>query len=360
MLAIQQYLQSGKTLADLESEYAISAKRHGRFPNLVLLKYSQIESPMGKRIVQECRGIILDENDNWRVVSRAFDKFFNSGEGHAAQIDWSTAKVQEKLDGSLIVVYPYRGEWLVQTSGSPDASGTVGSESFTFADLFWQTAKECGLKLPDPSMNFCFAFELMTPHNRIVVPHTTSRIVLIGVRDLDSQKEHSVEYFVGNRPFLSLGVPCVRSFPLQSIEDIVKSFENLNPLLQEGYVTVDANFNRRKDKHPGYVAIHHAKDGLSDKSLVEIIRSGETSEVVSYFPEIAEQMEQLRDKYEQLVVRIEKDWNENRSIPTQKEFAIAVKCRSYSGVLFCLRNGKISSVKEGLKEMRIENLMELL
>jgi tRNA splicing ligase len=53
-------------------------------------------------VVQECRGLILDESANWRIVAFPYTKFFNYGEEHAASIDWSTACVQEKLDGSLM------------------------------------------------------------------------------------------------------------------------------------------------------------------------------------------------------------------------------------------------------------------
>jgi hypothetical protein len=48
---------------------------------------------------------LILELDTWKVMSLAFKKFFNSEEGNAHKIDWNTAKVLEKLDGSLIQVY---------------------------------------------------------------------------------------------------------------------------------------------------------------------------------------------------------------------------------------------------------------
>lgn len=76
MLEVVKYLLSGKTLADLQAKYSVTPRRHGKFPNLVLLKYSQINSPMDEPLVQECRGIILDESDHWRPVSVPYFKFF--------------------------------------------------------------------------------------------------------------------------------------------------------------------------------------------------------------------------------------------------------------------------------------------
>ena len=153
-LHVQRFLRQ-QPLNEIQ-EYRVKHRRHGRFPNLVLLKYD-IKAPFGEPLVQECRGIVLDESDGWKVVSRAFDKFFNHGEGHAAPIDWSTARVQEKLDGSLAVMYHYAGEWHVATSGSPDASGVVqkaGDRTAgaygdrTFAQYFWETFAAEGGELP--------------------------------------------------------------------------------------------------------------------------------------------------------------------------------------------------------------------
>lgn len=125
MLAVQHHLRSGGTIDDLLREHGIKSRRHSKHENLVLLKYNQVESDFRKPIVRECRGLVLDEADDWRVVCRAFDKFFNYGEPGAAEIDWGTARVQEKLDGSLTTLYSYAGRWHVATSGSPDAAGDV-------------------------------------------------------------------------------------------------------------------------------------------------------------------------------------------------------------------------------------------
>jgi tRNA splicing ligase len=120
----QEFLRA-RGLAALCADYKISARRHGQFSNLILLKYSQIDSPMTEPIVQQCRGLIVDEADDWRIVSRAYDKFFNHGEPNAANIDWATASVEEKLDGSLMMLYHYRDQWRVSSSGLPDAAGMV-------------------------------------------------------------------------------------------------------------------------------------------------------------------------------------------------------------------------------------------
>jgi hypothetical protein len=355
-LEVQKFLRAGGTLDDLLTKYAIKARRHGEHSNLVLLKYNQIESPFSERIVQECRGIILDESQDWRVVSRAFDKFFNHGEGHAAQIDWSTAQVQEKVDGSLCVLYPYGGEWHVATSGTPDGCGDVHMSGERFSDLFHRAVAELDGELPIPN-NRCYFFELTSPLNRIVVPHATLGLTLLGAREIDTQEQVSAEMAVND---FGTWLRAVRSFPLQSFEDIAASFAGMNPLAQEGYVVVDGNFNRVKAKHPGYVALHHAKDGLSLKSFVEIARSGETSEVLTAFPEFAPMVEDAKLRVERLVSYLEGAYDSIKDIEVQKDFALRATKTKCSSPLFLLRAGKVSSLRRAVADMQMDRLMDLL
>lgn len=355
MLQIQQFLRNSGTPESLRETYAIKSNRHKRYPNLVLFKYDQIDSPMGERIVQEARGIILDEADNWRVVGRGFDKFFNYGEGLAAQIDWTTARVQEKVDGSLIMLYEYNGEWQVATSGSPDASGVVGDEGFTFRELFLRVWGERPLPSLHMCLDYCFLFELCTEYNRIIVPHQESKIVYLATRD------RVMGSYVLFSKFIFAVIPSVREFPLTSMDAIVKSFEHINGFDQEGYVVVDGQGNRIKVKHPQYVALHHVRDQLGPKWLVKVIVSGEVPEVLSVFPKYQEEFATMTARYEALVAEIESAFIETKHIENQKEFALAVKDKGYAAVLFALRSNKVSSVKQWLaQELHFPKVLRLL
>lgn len=336
-LHIQAALRNGTTPADLLTQYGVKHRRHSRFHNLVLFKYDQIASDFTRPIVRECRGIVLDEADGWRVVCRSFDKFFNHGEGHAAEIDWGTARVQEKLDGSLCNLYHYAGEWHVATSGTPDASGQVhGSEGLTFAEYFWATFRAQGGKLPRTGYHreLVFSFELMGPANRIVVEHATPWLRLLGIRDRVTHEQYDVE-----RHADLVNIEPVRSFPLTSFAEMEATFLTMSPLSQEGYVVVDANWNRVKVKSPAYVALHHAKDGMTDRAFVEIARSGETSEVDAAFPEIAVRLNEVRAGLDTVRSKVAADFDEFRGEPDQKSFALRAVHRPWSGLLFAMRKG---------------------
>lgn len=319
------------------------------------LKYSQVDSPMGNELVQECRGIIFDTTD-WRIVARPFNKFFNVQEGHAACIDWNTAKVQEKLDGSLMIVYFHEGLWRVASSGTPDAGGEVNNApGTTFADLFWDTWNESGYLTRDLNPQLTYMFELMTKYNRVVVQHPKPRLVLIGIRNPETGQESYV-----HTPGLAERFEAVKSFQLRTLEEVMASMEHFSGLEQEGYVVVDDSFNRVKIKHPSYLAAHHLVGGLSPKRLLEVVRAGETPELLSYFPEWKSEADAIRIKYEDLVTEACIEYQKVRDIPVQKDFALTIKDSRHKSAMFAVRAGKVENLGVFYRELRIEALADML
>src|ERR1017187_5709493 len=191
-LQIQKFLRNTpNALQALKLQFSIDWKRHSEYPNLMLFKYSQISSNFAEPIVQEARGIILDESNNWNVVCYTFSKFFNYSEALAAKIDWSSAVVQEKADGSLCQLFYYDNRWNVATSGTPDASGQVNDFGKTFRELFWETWNKQGADVAHLGRDWSYAFELTGPLNRVVVDHKEAKLHLLGGRNINTLKEAS-------------------------------------------------------------------------------------------------------------------------------------------------------------------------
>lgn len=350
----QAFLREGGTLEDLRTRYGVEAKRHLTFPNLVQLKYNQIASPMAEPIVQECRGLILDEEMDWQVIAWPFKKFFNYGEPLAPAIDWHTAVVQEKLDGSLCILYHYDNKWRVATSGTPDASGMVHGTSFTFEDLFWNTFERERFMHPHPTfMGSTFMFELTSPFNRVVVPHATPHLRLIGVRSVYSGIETPIRLRPSYNP--------VREFKLNSLEGILESFKEMDPLAQEGYVVVDACYNRVKVKHPGYVALHHLRTApVTQRRVLEIVRAGQLEEFVVHFPEWAEVFYKVQAAFDGLAAHLEQHWNSIKGVEDRKTFAAHAKLCPYFPTMFHLRDGTYASARESLASIQVDTLADLL
>ena len=355
-LEIQKFKRAGGTDEDLFANYAINAKRHPKYTNLVMYKYDQIGSPFAQRIVRECRGIILDELNNYSVVNLSLYKFFNLHEGLAAAVDWSTASVQEKCDGSLITIYRYDGEWHAASSGTPDGGGDVNGFGITFSDYFWQTFKKYDQALPFPD-GHCFWFELSGPINRIVVQHAEASLTLLGGRNLETLEELTLDEAHAYWP----NIPKVKTFPMTNIDEVVAAFVDMNPLQQEGFVVCDAGFQRIKVKCPAYVTLHALKGGMSRRAIVEIVRQGETSEIEAAFPEFAEMLEECRSRFNALVSDCERDMSELACIPVQKDFAMQAVHKCCPGALFSVRAGKYPDFRHYFANgLHLDNLISTL
>jgi T4 RnlA family RNA ligase len=357
--ALQEALRSGTmTMEDIQLKLNIKCTRSKVYENLVLFKYDMIDTPMADPISQCCRGTILDTDNNWNIVSRPFDKFFNSEEALAVSVDWKTARVQEKLDGSLMNLYYYGGKWNVSSSGNPDAAGNVNGAGFTFADLFWKTWNDLGYVLPDITQkNLTFMFELMTPYNRVVVPHTSNKLVLIGVRDNLTGQEHKVEQYNQYQT--------VKNFKIKNMADLTESFGSFEGINQEGYVVVDDCFNRVKVKHPQYVMLHHMRGntGPTLKNTLEIIASGEQMEILSYFPEWQPIYDEVKSRFDKAIKSIEDSYNEAVAKTVggnQKDFASIATKAPCPDALFKLRSGKHKTVTEYLKSLALDRLMDVV
>jgi hypothetical protein len=362
-LNVQTYLRAGNSVHSLESK-GIYAKAHKLYPQIISLNYDQIEVQDSDPIAYECRALILDSDKNWEVIARGYDRFFNYGQGCAAEINWSQSKVYMKLDGSYCGLYwnPYENNWNVGTRGTPDASGEVNGFSQTFQRLFWETFNELGYTLPQHT-NYTLMFELMRPENRVVCRYPTHRLVLHGMRDIHTGQELNYDQ-IKAFGFLH-NYEVVKALDLKSIDDVIKSCESINPLDEEGYVVCDQiTFNRVKVKSPQYLALHSMRDGFGPRRVVTMIRENSGSQWLEYFPEFTDLYNQFNEKYLTLVSELNYVYSLYKDIQDQKTFAITVtnvlkgKNIPFSGALFSLRAGKTPDIKTYLKNINIQSLLD--
>lgn len=387
MLKVQKFMRTNEAWRDMLSQapysIIISDKTiNGR--NLVMLKYDQLNSDLGNDIVQECRGLILDAY-TYDVVCVPFFKFFNYGEVHAANIDWSTAYVTEKLDGSIIKVVNMDGKFLISTNGTIDAFGcelptNVGCPFKSFGELAMEGFKYYGITEADfPRLfapGFTYMFELTSPWNQVVVQWPETKMNLIGVRNNNTLKE----IFYGDSELAQVfNTPKI--FPIRNVDECVEAAKVL-PEDAEGYVVVDAQFNRIKIKSPRYIQLHYmaGNQTWSPTRVLEILRANEVSEYVSYFPQFKAAYDVVKAKYDAYVRDLKDVQNaidnllevENGSM-SKKNFAKWVfainTIRPHSGFAFlyfdCVygetnKTTLVKSVDDYLAQMRTSQLVEAL
>lgn len=374
MLVIQKYLKEN----GLEKAIATFQLKSREYENKILLKYDQLCGPtmMANQEVQDCRGIIL-EKGSWKVMSLAFQKFFNSDETNAHKVDWETARVLEKLDGTLIQVYYDWNDnrWYAGTTGTAEGEGEVNNKmGTTFNELFWKTVFEkYGMDESYLKVGFTYVFELTTPYNIVVKPHGESSATLLSVRNLETLKEVSFEELTAIAT--TLGVPMVKEFDLsaRNVGTLLNTFKNM-VWTEEGYVVVDANFNRIKIKNPAYVAVHHLKGKTAEHNIISIVKTNEIEEFASTFPERKDELFKLKENYDKLVVHLNEAWEElkvrkpkNITPAEKKKYAQAVfevctkrNIKSFTGLYFGLNDGKVTSVEDFIFNYDDKNLYKML
>ena len=345
-----------KALLELQQTFSLKVRRHVWHQNLVHLSYDQLTSPLRIPLVQQCRGLILDESNQWEVIARPFDKFFNYGEAAAAAIDWRTARVLEKLDGTYIIMYHYHGKWHTATTGTADALGEIGDTGQSYSELFWETFDAMGYSTPpQTAKHLTFLWELTAPQNRVVVRYKEPRITLLGVRNRLNGEEHFDSDY---------GYATVQSFALKDLASAVETFDTMDPLQQEGYVVVDSRFNRIKVKHPGYITLHHLKNNgiMTHKRAIEIVQAGEVDEVVASFPEYKDIIFGAKAAIGLLQDAVVRDWChiDAQANGNRKAFAKMACATPYPGLLFSRLDGHINNVYEGIAKMPIDSLFLLL
>tara|TARA_R110000868_G_scaffold76573_2_gene220083 strand:- start:21292 stop:22425 length:1134 start_codon:yes stop_codon:yes gene_type:complete len=345
----------------------------------LLLKYNQLESPFGNREVEECRGLVL-EKDTWMVMCLGLTKFYNSAEGHAAKLDWDTARVLKKEDGSCCNLhYDWHKEtWFAATTGTAEGEGEVNNrENTSFNDLFWETidnkygGRETFLK--KLFVSDTYVFELTTPYNIVVAPHSESRVTLLTARNMFSLEEYSRN--VCESYASDMGVPIVEEYDLNkgNVGHIMRTFENM-PFSSEGYVVVDNNFNRIKIKNPAYVAAHYLKGRSESHHILDIVKSNEIDEFIATFAERKEEILMLDENYKALLTTLVEGWDalvehkpKNITPAERKKFATKVfsvvddmGLSSMTGLYFGLMDGKVESVEDYVRNMDNKRLYQLL
>ena len=280
--------------------YNLKISRDGPY---VMFKYNQLSSDFSNPIVREARGIIFRE-DNWKCVRRAFDKFFNYGEPNAAEVDWSTARVQTKYDGSLVSAWFDDRKWHYSTNGTIDVykAPTGDIKLPTFGDVLEEAFRNNGSSRKKifecfASRNACYTFELVSPQTRVVIPYEKPDLYFIGRRIMPTEREVNPRDSIVSEIFKT-----PKEYDFHSAQDVIDAAKEL-PWDEEGYVVVDSNFNRVKIKSPAWLVAHYARsnNSISKESLIQAILDGDQEEFLVYANDYLEELESVEQEIKDFV-----------------------------------------------------------
>jgi hypothetical protein len=333
-----------------------------RFPGLYNLKYG-IFANKTDPITCACRGAVVQKDeDGFKLVAYAFDRFFNLGEFGAADIDWETATVYEKYDGSLIKLFWSGTQWVVSTSGSVGGAGDVEGYDITFEELFWDTWRYMRYRIFDLEPHLCYIFELCTPQNRIVVNYKEPMLRLLAVRDReDNFRELDLDVFRSKLWVAESFQPSHSSSSGTFNNGVHVEIEaNTRGANHEGFIVCDANGNRIKVKSTLYVQLHLMINNGSP-NFSELYLNGDLGEFLLYFPKYAAEFETHAISLETWAKLVDWVCTEFAELP-QKEFAIKVLkvAPTVQGAAFGIRSGKFANFDEFIAQLTPKQLGRLL
>lgn len=345
--------------------YNILIKEDGPY---ILLKYNQLESDFNEQLVKECRGCIIKQfSDGYRYVCRPFDKFFNYGEEQAADIDWDSSFITEKIDGSLMKLW-FDDGWHLSTNGTIDAfkAAITGNEEYSFGDIFLKASRCYTITdfCEDFDKQYTYLFELTSPETKVVINYDyaiwylAKRNTVTG--NYAKEKERAPKEILQAAVKYNIMFPKI--YPLYTLSEIISVVSNMTKD-EEGVVVSDNYGNRIKVKSPEYLikAKLIGNGTKSDEALLEIIFNGQEDDLLAYCPEYTERIGEIKHKIELYINKCRSLWDKYKGlVSSRKEFAQAIaNCREKS-YLFAKADGKLDDPIDYLKRITITNAVRLL
>lgn len=295
--------------------------------NYVLFIYNHYDSVMSEPIVQEARGLIVNMKSK-KVVCHSFNKFFNHDDPNAKVIDWQTAKVLDKIDGTLVNLWWDEDEWHWSTNGNINAfNGETNIKSDNFGNCIIRAITNEGLTYDEFLSYFkpeyTYMFELITPANILVTKANEDKLYYLSCRNMITGKEE-----------LKTVLPVIapNQYRFNNIKEVIEAANKFDDQ-HEGYVVVDNNYNRVKVKGQEFLKTFYINNfQLSKQQLMDILLQKEVyDEFIKAFPQYIPALEDLENKLNivkcELVnaqEKLKKIEHENPSV-TRKQFFENVK-----------------------------------
>lgn len=316
-----------------EDQGLIVSQRHPRLP-LSIYNYSRLTQYSEKwdEITLMCRGLVIDDLGN--IVARPFKKFFNYEELKPDQIPNEPFDVFEKMDGSLGILFYYKGEWVFASRGS-----FTSQQALRGAEILKKYKYERLLE------GFTYLFEIIYPENRIVCEYDFEELILLGVIDNQDGYEMRIDddriHLYGNRVkhvLNNLGFKLVKKY--DGIDDYSR-LKSLIPNNAEGFVIRFQSGMRMKIKGDEYVRLHRIITGISSYDIWEDLKNnGKLSEEMldripdEFYGWIKQTEKQIRGEYSKIELEYLNHFDSIKRLGTRKLFAQFARNFKYPKILF--------------------------
>lgn len=340
-------------LKDYIERGLVEEARHQSLP-LSIYNYSRDCQFEGKwdEVTLMCRGLIMD--DSGKIIGRGFNKFFNYEE-LTQPVPWTTSDyvyVQEKMDGSLGLLFYYADEWHLATKGSFHSEQAVRGMEIIRQKHF----------LPAFQREYTYVVEIIYPENRIVVQYPDEKVTFLSVflnRSFDCWKEDGDDelHWTTAQAILKMSgikpsnlVKTDQIFKNDLGHDLYKKLKEQNLQNREGYILrfFPSNF-RCKIKFEDYVRLHRIITNFSNVDIWDALRvKQDFGHILQNVPDefdswVKSVKAELTKKYTNTEKAYQKIFNEINTIEgseDRKVFAQHALRYKMSSILFAMKDGK--------------------
>ena len=354
MTNLELFIKNNKNWKEIltEDPYHIIIKETD---NYTLLRYNQLDSDFHQIMTREARGIIFDKDMN--VVCHPYNKFFNYGESYADTIDWDSAVVMEKIDGSLMKAWN-DGKWHLSTNNVINAYEAVRDDDGKTFGVMFEEALGCSMdtfyRSLDPS--YTYMFELVHPKSQLVVVYERPAVYFTGVRNAKTDMEEKMEDHLLPAGTIRPGIYPLTN--LNAVKNLVKGMDASH----EGVVVRDDDFHRIKIKAEEYLIRAHliGNATLTDKRIIKMMQDGTIDDFLAYFPNKKDRVEEVISLMRSYLNRMDLFYYANRDLD-KKSFAIKVKKEDLDlGYLMCRYLGITDGSMQYFMDATLNTVLRIL
>ncbi len=259
------------------------------------------------------RGLVIDKTSG-KIVSMPFKRFGNYGEdlgGYKSSVDFSKSEVLEKLDGSMLAIAFPSGDvnqpvWhtrkMISTTSNPKQRGFDGGE----VDLMQLAGEQVKtLRFSDKDTDKTWIFEFIHTEQPVVTRYKSNQLglYLIGCRSLKTLEEYSESDL--DKMAIRIGAKRPRRWGVMGSHSAVKQMMSQFADDFEGFVMRQTDTGQRaKVKKAEYFKQHKLIGKTSWEDIIPLWISGETTEIITYFPHVKEKFDKLDNAFERKVSEI--------------------------------------------------------
>ena len=313
-------------------------------------------------ITLNARGHIYNKRTG-ELVCPAMSKFFNYNElsvEEKEKLDKRTDyTVTKKYDGSLGIVYKYRGKIRYNSRGSFDGHVVKEIEKIVNKD------KELKTKLEYLNEDISLNIEVISPATRVITNYGDTReLILITCFERNKEGWKELDFDRTKEIGQELGIKVIEEYKM-NVEELIewcKSHKDKNN--EEGFVLRYSDNTRVKYKSIEWMQLNAVKSQLQEATLLNVALSFYMNPNISYedknvecnkileekvmslpdelYEQGREEINKILNKRNKIFEEIEKEYIESKELDNKE---VGISQYKYKDQIYSLRKGRIGEVE---------------